>query len=78
MRATRAYLAGLGTAGSIVVGAALAFVLASAVVAFHGWPGAGGVDAPARVVLSAPARSDTPIARRLVSLVTRSGRAAFA
>lgn len=71
MRTTRAYLAGLGTAGSIVVGAALVFVLASAVVAFHGWPSADGIDTPARVVVSAPALSATPAARRLVALVTR-------
>ena len=70
VRATRAYLAGLGTAGSIVVGAALVFVLASGVVAFRGWPSADGNDSPAQVVVSAPARSDTPVARRLVSLVT--------
>ncbi len=78
MRATRAYLAGLGTAGSIVVGAALVFVLASAVVAFHGWPSADGIDIPVRVVVSAPARSATPAARRLVALVTRPGRSASA
>jgi hypothetical protein len=72
VRTTRAYLAGLGTAGAIIVGAALVFVLASAVVAFRGWPNADGVDSPARVVVSAPARSDTPAARRLASLVAGS------
>jgi hypothetical protein len=66
--ATRAYLAGLGTAGSIVVGAAVVFVLASAVVAFRGWPQADGPGPPAQIVLSAPARSDTPVARRLAAL----------
>jgi hypothetical protein len=74
VRGTRAYLAGLGTAGSIVVGAALVFVLASAIVAFRGWPRADGIDSPARIVLRAPAsRSETPIARRLVALVARPG-----
>jgi hypothetical protein len=38
VRATRAYLAGFGTSGSLLVGAAAMFVLASAIVAFHGWP----------------------------------------
>ena len=52
------------------MGAALVFVLASTVVAFRGWPSADGIDTPAQVVLDAPARSDTPVARRLVSLVT--------
>jgi hypothetical protein len=68
VRATRAYLAGLGTAGSMVVGAALLFVLASALVAFHGWPRADGAGGPARVVLSAPAGSATRVARRLAFL----------
>jgi hypothetical protein len=72
VRATRAYLAGLGTAGSIVVGAALVFVLASAVVAFRGWPGADGLETPAQIVLSAPARSERPVARRLAVLVDSS------
>jgi hypothetical protein len=75
VRTTRAYLAGLGTAGSIVVGAALLFVLASAIVAFRGWPSGGGSDAPAQLVLSAPARSPTPVARRLVALVASAPRA---
>lgn len=38
VRATRAYLAGFGTSGSLLAGAALMFVLASAIVAFRGWP----------------------------------------
>jgi hypothetical protein len=71
VQATRAYLAGLGTAGSIVVGASLVFVLASAVVAFRGWPDATAAGAPAQVVLSVPARAQTPVARRLVALGTR-------
>lgn len=38
VRATRGYLAGFGTSGSILAGAAVLFVLASAIVAFRGWP----------------------------------------
>jgi hypothetical protein len=58
------------------VGAALIFVLASAVVAFHGWPSAAGLGPPAQIALSAPVRPETPIARRLVVLVNtaRSAR----
>lgn len=38
MRATRAYLASFGTAGTLLAGAAVLFALASAAVSFHGWP----------------------------------------
>lgn len=38
VRTTRAYIAGFGTAGSLLAGAAVVFVLASAVVSFQGWP----------------------------------------
>jgi hypothetical protein len=41
MRTTRAFIAGLGTTGSLVAAIALVFVIASAVIAFNGWPGAG-------------------------------------
>jgi hypothetical protein len=52
MRATRAYIAGFGTAGSLLAGAAVAFVLLSAVVAFRGWPQVGDQASPATVVLA--------------------------
>src|SRR5437588_5663199 len=41
VRAARTYLAGFGTSGSLLAGAALLFVLASAIVAFRGWPQVG-------------------------------------
>jgi len=41
MRNTRALIAGLGTSGSLVAAAACAFLVASAVIAFKGWPGTG-------------------------------------
>jgi hypothetical protein len=44
MRTTRAFLAGLGTTGSLVAAAACVFLIASAVIAFRGWPGAGFAD----------------------------------
>ena len=64
VRATRAYLAGFGTSGSLLAGAALVFVLASAIVAFRGWP---QVTAPSPVVnVSAP--------RLAVAATSRAGR----
>jgi hypothetical protein len=56
MRATRAYIAGFGTAGSLLAGAAMMFVLASAVVAFRGWPQVGAADTPTGAVLVAHAK----------------------
>jgi hypothetical protein len=44
MRSTRALIAGLGTTGSLVAAAAGVFLVASAVIAFKGWPGAGFTD----------------------------------
>src|SRR6476620_11864913 len=41
MRTTRALIAGFGTTGSLVAAVACVFVVASAVVAFNGWPGSG-------------------------------------
>jgi hypothetical protein len=58
VRATRAYLAGFGTSGSLLAGAALMFLLASAFVAFQGWPQVAGQSGPALVSVprvSAPA-----------------------
>jgi hypothetical protein len=71
VRATKAYLAGFGTAGSLVAGAALLFVLGSAIVAFRGWPQIGA--GPATTVVAA-ARLPTPrtlVARRLAAAFTR-------
>lgn len=67
MRATRAYLAGFGTSGSLLAGAALMFVLASAFVAFHGWPQVAGQSAPASVSIP---RSDVPAASRASRVLT--------
>jgi hypothetical protein len=38
MRTKRAFIAGLGTTGSLVAAAACVFLVASAVIAFNGWP----------------------------------------
>lgn len=41
MRASRAYIAGLGTTGVLVASALLLLGVVSALVAFQGWPGSG-------------------------------------
>src|SRR4051795_4514216 len=43
MRTSRAFLASFGSTGSMLAAFACAFVLASAVVAFHGWPVSGAL-----------------------------------
>lgn len=50
VRATRAYLAGFGTAGSLLAGGAVLFVLATAVVSYRGWPAVVTQDQPVAVV----------------------------
>jgi hypothetical protein len=74
-RATRAYLAGIGTSGSLLAGAAVMFILASAMVAFRGWPHVAAQPAPAEVVVSP--RSATapisPVARRLAFITAAPG-----
>ena len=40
MRATRGYLAGLGTTGALVAAIGCTFAVVSGVVAVRGWPGA--------------------------------------
>jgi hypothetical protein len=57
VRATRAYMAGFGTAGSLLAGAAIMFVFASAVVSFRGWPQASQPSQPFAVVLAQTAGS---------------------
>jgi hypothetical protein len=67
-RGTRAYLAGFGTSGSLVAGAALLFVLASAIVAFRGWPQVGTGPATAALVVPSPRAPSRPNARLVVAL----------
>jgi hypothetical protein len=71
MHATRAYIAGFGTAGSLLAGAAMVFVLASAVVAFRGWPQVGQASPPPAVVIGhdhVPATAST-VERQLIAAV---------
>jgi hypothetical protein len=67
LRGVRAYLPGFGTAGSLLAGAALMFIVASALVAFRGWPHVGGQPSPGEVVVSPSptAAAGSPAARRL-------------
>jgi len=65
VRAGRAYLAGVGSTGSLLAGAAFMFIVASALVAFHGWPHLAVQPSPAEVVISRSASTArTPLARR--------------
>jgi hypothetical protein len=75
MRATRAYLAGIGTAGALALGAALVFAAASAIIAFRGWPGAVGISGPARQVLTVTP-PPSPVARRVAHVATTAKRTA--
>ena len=80
VRATRAYIAGFGTAGSLLAGAAILFVLASAVVSFRGWPTIGAQPSASTVILTkrhtAPAAS--PAVRRVTVVAAASGAAGAA
>jgi hypothetical protein len=74
-RATRAYLAGIGTSGSLLAGAALMFIVASALVAFHGWPHVASQPSPGEVVVSPRSASApiSPVARRLAFITAAPG-----
>src|SRR5580698_6745333 len=68
MRATRAYIAGFGTAGSLLAGAAMVFVLASAVVAFRGWPQVGNASSASTVSFGKlPRAAPSGVDRQLVA-----------
>lgn len=59
MRATRAYLASLGTTGLLVLSSVLLLVLGSALVTFNGWPGGSdGTEPESVVVQAAPLERD--------------------
>lgn len=69
-RIARAYLAGLGTSGSLLIGLALMFIVASALVAFRGWPHVAAQPSPGEVVVSPQpaAATGSAVARRLVAV----------
>jgi hypothetical protein len=72
MRATKAYIAGLGTTGILITCFLLLLAVGSALVAFQGWPGAAAGDGLERVVVknqaersaAASASRDEPAALR--------------
>jgi hypothetical protein len=71
MRATRAYVAGFGTAGSLLAGAAVMFVLASAVVSFRGWPQIAAQSTPATLQdVRSSAADSTAASRRLAAVAS--------
>ena len=70
VRAPRAYLAGFGTSGSLLAGAAVLFVLGSAIVAFRGWPQIATGRATT-VVPAAQPTAPSRVARRLAVVLSR-------
>src|SRR5438309_2105511 len=84
VRSARAYVASFGTAGTLVAGAAVLFVIASAVVSFRGWPAV--TDHASGALVTLPASQASPASpatagRRLAAAIatTRStGRAGTA
>lgn len=56
MRASRAYIAGVGTTGVLVASAVLLLAVVSALVAFQGWPGTDLSDDVSSLVVDAPNR----------------------
>ena len=76
MRATRAYIAGFGTAGSVLAGCAVLFVVASAVVAFNGWPKIAAQAAPVALQLDAPAQCAGIAGRSSAGAAARAATAA--
>lgn len=67
MRATRAYIAGFGTSGSLLAGAALMFLFASAFVAFRGWPSVADQGSPVPVSVPQLQGSGSPAYRSLLA-----------
>lgn len=82
MKATKAYIASLGTTGVLLAASILMLAVVSAVVAFNRWP-SGGVStrvqtlvlnekaAPIRVSTNARGPSATPLARSLAAALGR-------
>jgi hypothetical protein len=63
MRATKAYIAGLGTTGILITCFLLLLTVGSALVAFDGWPGAAADDGLQRVVVKNQAERATAESR---------------
>ena len=81
MRVTRAYIAGIGTTGSLVAAAICTLIVVGAIVAFNGWPGSGlGSSQGQRMVVDDSGRQAAPVAvrTRAVSPAAASASAAAA
>lgn len=65
VRATRAYVAGFGSSGSLLAGAAALFLVGSAIVAFGGWPQIATGPATSSVA-AVPAAASSHASRRLI------------
>jgi hypothetical protein len=76
----REYLAGFGTSGSLLAVAALLFVVASAMVAFRGWPHVAAQPSPGEVVVSPrpTAATGSLVGRRLAAIAGAPAGAAAA
>src|SRR6185437_14692486 len=70
VRASRAYLAGFGTTGSLLAGAAVLFLIASAIVSFKGWPQVGAPSSPVAVNVAAKAPGASAPSRAVVAALT--------
>ncbi len=77
VQSARAYAAGFGTAGSMLAGAAVLFVLASAIVAFQGWPRIASQRTPSSVQINPAPATGSRVSRRLRT-VSVAGPAAVA
>lgn len=75
VRGARTYLAGLGTSGSLLAGAAVLFLIASAIVAFNGWPQIGVGPATSNIS-AAPVAAGTRASPRLTAVLATADRLA--
>lgn len=76
VRASRGYLAGFGTSGSLLAGAAALFLVGSAIVAFDGWPQAATGAANSNVAAGLPPASSRTARRLTVALASTRPRSA--
>ena len=75
MRASRAYIAGVGTTGVLVASAVLLLAVVSTLVAFQGWPGTDLSDDVSSLVVDGPKRLEVD---RPVQVARNAGPAAAA
>ena len=76
VRGSRAYLAGVGTSGSLLAGAAVLFLIGSAIVAFNGWPQIGAGPATSNIA-AAPLAASSRASRRLTVVLAATRQRAL-